>query len=307
MDVSGPDGLNDTPLLAPVFESDNPPLPLGGTPGKTRELTKKWLLQEDGLYIPVLVEKPAHPFVSSMITLSNDKPVDSRPGVDQTWGIIATLIKQQEQLNVSQQTADNSQDADSAFINNEEIIREEYIDHSHDDDDDDDFDDTLDTEHDVFNDFINHGDDPSTDVLDLIVIEGTPELQREIRKLLEEYRSVFATTLSTEPAKIPPFELQVDLQKWESFSNRGPPRVQSPAKQAEILRQVDELLKTGIIERHTIPRSYWRASQMILGGSALIIVSLTIVPNQRAGQYPTFSRCLEDSEHTIQIFLVLWI
>jgi hypothetical protein len=134
MDVSGLDGLNDTPLLAPVLDSDNPPLPLGGTPGKTRELTKKWLLQEDGLYIPVLVEKPAHPFVSLMIPLSDDKLVDSRPGVDQTWGIIATLIKQQEQLDVSQQTVDNSQVAKSA------IIRKEYIDHSHDDDDD--FDDT---------------------------------------------------------------------------------------------------------------------------------------------------------------------
>jgi hypothetical protein len=75
MDVSGLDGLNDTPLLASVLESDNPP-------------------QEDGLYIPVLVEKPAHPFVSSMTPLLNDKPVDSRPGVDQSWGIIATLIKQ---------------------------------------------------------------------------------------------------------------------------------------------------------------------------------------------------------------------
>jgi hypothetical protein len=63
---------------------------------------QKWLLQEDGLYIPVLVEKSAHPFVSSMIHLSSDKPVDRRPGVTQTWGMIATLIRQQEQLNVPQ-------------------------------------------------------------------------------------------------------------------------------------------------------------------------------------------------------------
>jgi transposase InsO family protein len=254
--AAAPDGLNDTPLLAPVFESDNPPLPLGGTPGKTRGTTKKWILQEDGGYVPVFVEKPAHSFVSSMIPLSSDKPVDSRPGVDQTWGLIATLIKQQEQLNESQLTVDNGpQDAKSA------IIREEYIDHSHDDDDDDDdFDETLDTEHDVFNDFINQGDDPSTDVLDLITIEGTPELRKQIRDLLEEFRSVFATTLSTEPARIPPFELNVNLEQWESFSNRGPPRVQSPAKQAEILKQVDELLKTGIIEPSTA--SYY--SQVIL-------------------------------------------
>jgi transposase InsO family protein len=264
MDVSGLDGLNDTPLLAPVLESDNPPLPLTGAQReKPRELTKKWLLQEDGGYVPVFVEKPAHPFVSSMIHLSSDKPVERKPGVDQTWGMIATLIKQQDQLDVPQKTADNSQDAISALTTNEVIVREEsYIDHSHDDDDnDDDFDDTLDTENDVFNSFKNDfGDDPSTDILDQVMIQGTPELRSRIRLILEEYRSVFATTLSEEPATIPPFELEVNLEQWEQFSNRGPPRVQSPAKQAEILRQVDELLKTGIIEPSTA--SYY--SQVIL-------------------------------------------
>ena len=71
---------------------------------------------------------------------------------------------------------------------------------------------------------------------------------------------MFATTLNPEPALIPPFELDVDKEKWEQFSNRGPPRVQSPAKQAEILKQVDELLKNGIIEPSTA--SYY--SQVIL-------------------------------------------
>jgi hypothetical protein len=83
------------------------------------------------------------------------------------------------------------------------------------------------------------------------MIEGTPALRSQIRRILEEYRSVFATTLSKELATIPPFELEVNLEQWEQFSNRGPPRAQSPAKQAEILRQVDELLKTGIIELST--------------------------------------------------------
>jgi hypothetical protein len=62
---------------------------------------------------------------------------------------------------------------------------------------------------------------------------------------------VFATTLPSEPAIIPPFELSVDKERWEQFSNRGPPRVQSPATQAEILRQVDELLRTKVIEPST--------------------------------------------------------
>jgi hypothetical protein len=62
---------------------------------------------------------------------------------------------------------------------------------------------------------------------------------------------VFATSLPSEPAIIPPSELSVDKERWEQFSNRGPPRVQSPAKQAEILKQVDELLRTKVIEHST--------------------------------------------------------
>jgi hypothetical protein len=71
-------------------------------------------------YIPVRGE------TSPSVCKFDDNPlewqaVDRRPGVDQTS--IATLIKQQEQLDVSQQTDDNSQDANSVFISNEEIIR----------------------------------------------------------------------------------------------------------------------------------------------------------------------------------------
>ena len=94
--------------------------------------------------------------------------------------------------------------------------------------------DTLDTEHDVFADFISKGDEPDIDVLDSITIEGSPALRMRIRAVLEKYRAVFATTLPPDPAIIPPFELNVDKEKWEVFANRGPPRVQSPAKQAEI-------------------------------------------------------------------------
>mgnify|MGYP000173012454 FL=1 len=105
-----------------------------------------------------------------------------------------------------------------------------------------------DTEHDVFNDFIYTGDDPNIDILNLIKVEGSPSLRIGIRKLLERYRSVFATTLPEKSADIPPFELTVNKEKWEKHSNRGPPRVQSPAKQAEIQKQVDELLRTKVIE-----------------------------------------------------------
>jgi hypothetical protein len=141
---------------------------------------------------------------------------------------------------------------------------------------DNEYSDTLDREHDVFADFISKGNDPTIDILDSIQIEGSPALRVRIRFLLEKFRSVFATTLPCEPAIIPPFELNVDKERWEQFSNRGPPRVQSPAKQAEILKQVEELLRTKVIEPSTA--SYYSqvilaVNQMMNGGFALIIVN----------------------------------
>jgi hypothetical protein len=120
-----------------------------------------------------------------MTHLSSDKP---ERGVAQTFGIIATDIKQQEQLNESHSaneshfaTTDNSRvaiDMDktqatiSAFTNSE--------DYTNDDADSSCDSKTLDTEHDVFQDFISKGDDPSIDVLNQIQIAGSPALRVKI-------------------------------------------------------------------------------------------------------------------------------
>jgi hypothetical protein len=79
--------------------------------------------------------------------------------------------------------------------------------------------DTLDTERDVFDDFKSKGDDPDINILDSFQIEGSSALRFRIRILLEKFRSVFATSLPSEPAMIPPFELSVDKERWEQFSN----------------------------------------------------------------------------------------
>jgi hypothetical protein len=117
---------------------------------------------------PVLKEESAHPNVCSILT-SSMKLVESRPGV-KTSGIIATLIKQQEQLNVSQynNTADNSIATLSAFTPREEIFEETST---------LDFDDTLETEHDVFSDYHNGDDSDTNDNLDTITVEGSLALQ----------------------------------------------------------------------------------------------------------------------------------
>jgi hypothetical protein len=220
-----------------------------------RNQQKKWLLQESGLYIPVLSEKSGSPFVSSMTHLSSDK-LERR--VSKTWGANATAIKRQEQLDDSQyRTTDNSPVAMgntlSAITPGDDTTLSRFNTAEQDNESSD----TLDTKHDVFDDFKSKGDDPDIDILDTIHIEGSPALRVRIRTLLEKFRSVFATHLPSEPALIPPFELNVDKERWEQPSNRGPPRVQSPAKQEEIRLQLE---RTKVIEPSTA--SYY--SQVIL-------------------------------------------
>jgi hypothetical protein len=59
------------------------------------------------------------------------------------------------------------------------------------------------------------------------VIESDAELQAGIRKLCVKYKSIFRNTIGEESANIPPFDLDVDLKKWEQPRNRLPVRAQS--------------------------------------------------------------------------------
>ena len=89
----------------------------------------------------------------------------------------------------------------------------------------------------------------SDDFLLKMTIEGNPEFQLAIRILCKKYKHIFSDKLDTKPASIPPFDLIVDKKKWEIYKNRGPVRVQSTLKQVEIHKQVQEMLKAGIIEK----------------------------------------------------------
>ena len=52
-----------------------------------------------------------------------------------------------------------------------------------------------------------------------------------------KYKSIFRNTIGDEPANIPPFDLDVDMKKWEQPRNRLPVRAQSLQKQEEIRKQ----------------------------------------------------------------------
>ena len=88
-----------------------------------------------------------------------------------------------------------------------------------------------------------------TDLLSQLNISGSPSLRKRIMDLCTEFRTLFSNTLSSIPAKLKPFELIVDEKKWEVPANRSPPRKLSPEKEAEVQKQVTELLGAGIIEK----------------------------------------------------------
>jgi hypothetical protein len=101
--------------------------------------------------------------------------------------------------------------------------------------------------------------DPDVDILNAIHIEGSPELQSTLRSKCEEFRDIFANTLPSEPANVPPFKITVDKVKWDINQSRGPSRVQSAEKEMEIYRQATALLEAGIIiHRPALYRQLYR-------------------------------------------------
>ena len=83
-----------------------------------------------------------------------------------------------------------------------------------------------------------------------ITIAGSTTLQDALRDIVEEFKDVFNVKLAEQPAQIrEPLELNVDITKWAQARNRTPPRPQSPAKQAEIKRQIELMLAAKIIQR----------------------------------------------------------
>ena len=112
-------------------------------------------------------------------------------------------------------------------------------------------DDEIDNEkHDSFAPFLKEdtSGDP-VDFIDLITFEGDEELQTKCKALCRKYVHLFSDKLNAEAANIPPFDIQVDDEKWKTYSNRGAVRVQTPAKEEEINKQIQQLLAAGIIEK----------------------------------------------------------
>jgi hypothetical protein len=81
-----------------------------------------------------------------------------------------------------------------------------------------------------------------------ITFKGSPQLQTRLRALVREFIDIFATKLRREPAAVEPMKIVIDEDKWRLPCNRQPPRRHSEEKQKEIRKQVDALLKLGVIK-----------------------------------------------------------
>ena len=76
----------------------------------------------------------------------------------------------------------------------------------------------------------------------------SPQLQTRFRALVREFIDVFATKVRRESAAVEPMKIVIDDGKWRLPCNRQPPRKHSEEKQKEIRKQVDAVLKLGVIK-----------------------------------------------------------
>ena len=79
-------------------------------------------------------------------------------------------------------------------------------------------------------------------------IHGSANLQKEIRKITDQYKSTFRHTVHKDPARVEPLVLQVNLSEWHDRRNIRRHRTQSVAKEYAIRKFVNQALADGVIE-----------------------------------------------------------
>ena len=76
---------------------------------------------------------------------------------------------------------------------------------------------------------------------------GDEEMLRQTREILETHAGVFSRDLRQQAADITSMSIEVNKALWEKPENRRSPRIQSELKSTEIRRQVDNMLRAGVI------------------------------------------------------------
>ena len=97
-------------------------------------------------------------------------------------------------------------------------------------------------------DFMDNERESPEQLMSKITFKGSPQLQTRLQALVREFIDVFATKVRREPAAVEPKKIVINEDKWRLPCNREPPRRHSEEKQKEIRKQVDALLKLGVIK-----------------------------------------------------------
>lgn len=92
--------------------------------------------------------------------------------------------------------------------------------------------------------------DPNRTVEPKPLVYGNEQFKAQLTELCKEYDDIFSINLRPEPADLPPMEIKLkngDDSQWKSNSNRGPPRMQTKAKEYEVLRQINKMISNNVI------------------------------------------------------------
>ena len=80
-------------------------------------------------------------------------------------------------------------------------------------------------------------------------VNGSPQLQEKLRKLVAEFKDIFKSSVQKEPSNaFKPFELTVDEAQWEQPCHAGPARTSSRERQTELDRMLKIMLEKGLVE-----------------------------------------------------------
>lgn len=84
-------------------------------------------------------------------------------------------------------------------------------------------------------------------------IFGPESLQNRLKSIVEEYKDCFSTQIKSEPARVPPYELNIKEDEWETPKNRLPPRRMDRTRQSEMHRQIEVMLEAKVLAPSEAP------------------------------------------------------
>ena len=87
------------------------------------------------------------------------------------------------------------------------------------------------------------------DLISQITFEGDEELQTACKALCYEFHDIFRNEVAEEPADLPPFDIDLDKEKWEQPENHAPLRPMGTEKGKAVFDSVTDMLKTGVVEK----------------------------------------------------------